>query len=185
MPVSFTDQVYDEGKENLGGLLGAVYALPLSQADISALTCTDGATLAGTLALVGSQNAIRIDVSEDSIDLNTAQSGDANGERKTQTLMFFIPGQSQGELSRKLMSVPMVWFVKDSELKWRVVGISALQTAVGTYVVNKDIQARVTAQESTFGKRADARRGIMYTVTYVTAHEPLIYTGPIPVVVIP
>ncbi len=182
-PVSFTDQVYEEGKENLGGLLGAVYALPLSQADISGLTSTDGAALTGTLALVGEQPAIKIDVSEDSIDLNTAQSGDANGERKTQTLMFFIPGQNQGALSRKLMTVPMVWFVKDAELKFRVVGISALQTAVGTFVVNKDIQARVTTQESTFGKRADARKGIMYTVTYTTAHEPLGFAGPIPLTV--
>lgn len=183
-PVSFTDHVYEEGKENLGGHLGAVFGLPLSAADISGLTCTDGATLTGAFALLGTQTAFKIDVSEDSIDLTDPQSGDANGERITQQLQFFVAGQNQGALKRKLMTVPMIWFVKDAELKWNVVGISALQTASETWTVNKDIEARVTTTESTWGRRADGRKGVLYTVTYITAHGPLKHDGALPLTVV-
>lgn len=180
MPLpSFSNQVWDPGTENLGGLLGKVVALPLFAADIAGLTCTDGKTLVGNLALVDTQKAFTIDVSEDSIVLNHAQSGDANAEKTTQTLQFFVPGPPTA-FNRTAGVTPMIWFVKDAKLKYQVVGLSALQTEVGTYVVNKDIEARVTATEGTFGQRADARKGTLFTITYVTSHGPLEYGGTIP-----
>lgn len=187
MPVSFANLVWDEGSENLGGALGSVFYLPGSAADISALTCTDGVTLIGDVGLAGTQVAVEVYATEDSIDLLDAQQGEFDGENTLNTLSFFHPGskKEQAAFKRKVTVVPGIWFVKDSDLNWRVVGLTALQTQVGTYKVTKDIQARVTAKEGTHGKRADTRKGTLYTVSYVCPHESMFYSGEIPLAAAP
>lgn len=182
MPVSFNTLAWEPGNENLGGLIGDVIFLPSHEADITGLTCTDGITIAGNLALENSQPAIKIYATEDSIDLTDTQEGDFDGERTRLQLQFFSPGskKEQAILKRKVTVVPGIWLVKDTELNWRLMGLTILQKPDGTYAVSKEIQAKVTAKEGTQGKRADGRRGTLYTVQQVAAHEAPFYSGTIP-----
>lgn len=185
-PVSFTETLWEEGSENLGGLLGHLLYIPQSQADISGLTCTDGVTLIGDFALIGSQPFIKVYATEDSIDLGDVQSGDFDGEKKTNTASFFFPG-SKAEVEafkRKIAVVPGIWALRDTDLNWRIMGLTALQTAVGTYTVVKDIQARCTAQEGTHARRADGRKGTTFTITQIAPHAPLFHSGALPETVV-
>lgn len=184
MPLTFTDAVWEEGSENMGGLIGDVYYMPASAADISALTCTDGITLTGNITPVATQEAVRIYATEGSIELLDQQQGEIDGESTLITLNFFFPGSKKAlaAFKRKVTVVPGIWFVRDTDNNWRVLGITAIQVpdAIGTYEVSKDITARVTAKEGTHGTRGDQRKGTMFTVTYTAVHEALFYDGVLP-----
>lgn len=184
MALIFTDAVWEEGSENMGGLIGDVYYMPASAADISGLTCTDGITLTGNIVPVGSQEAVKIYATEASIELLDAQQGEIDGESTLNTLNFFFPGSKKAlaAFKRKVTVVPGIWFARDSDNNWRVLGLTAIQvpTAIGTYTVSKDISARVTAKEGTHGNRGDTRKGTLITVTYTAVHEALFYDGVLP-----
>lgn len=184
---SFTDLIWKEGDENLGGMIGNVYFIPKSILDTSGLTVdADGISLTGNIAVkdAATQEAVEIYATEDTVQLTDTQGGSVDGENTTQTLIFFHPGgkKEQASLKRKLTVTPGIWIAKDSEGNWRVVGLAALQdpSVPGSYKVSTDIQARVTAKEGTQGTRADTRKGTTYTVTYICTHEALFYNGDIP-----
>lgn len=184
MALSFTDHIWEEGSENMGGAIGNLFWIPGSAADISALTCADGVTLAGNITPVDTQKAIEIYATENSIELMDTQQGEIDGESTLNTLNFFTPGSKKelAALKRKLTVVPGIWFIRDSDYNWRVLGLAAIQDPdnIGQYFVTKDIQARVTAKEGTHGTRGDARKGTTFTVTYTAPHESLFYAGVIP-----
>jgi hypothetical protein len=184
MALSFTDHVWAEGSENIGGAIGSVYYIPGSAADISGLTCTDGITVLGDLLALDTQDAIKIYATENSILVSDAQSGEIDGEITTNTLTFFTPGSKKelATLKRKITVVPGIWFFKDSDDNLRSIGLTAIQdpATVGTYSISKDIQARVTAKEGTHGTRGDTRKGTTFTITYMAPHEALFMDGTIP-----
>ena len=182
---SFVDQVWAEGKENLGGLLGALYFLSISSADTSGVTvAADGVSLTGNVTAAVAQKAIKIYATEDTIRLMDAQQGEVDGESVLNTLTFFMPGSTKESASfkRKVTTSPGIWFVKDSDLNWRVLGLAAIQDpeTPGDYVVITDINARVTAKDGTHGGRTDERKGTTLTITQTTPHEALFYSGVIP-----
>ena len=186
MPISFTDIIWEEGSENMGGLIGDVYFIPASAADISGLTCTDGISLIGNIVPVDEevQQAIRIYATEGTVQLTDVQQGEIDGESVLTTLMFFFPGSTAASaaLKRKLKTGRGIWFAKDTNGVMRCLGLTAIQipSALGTYTVNKDIVARMTAAEGTHGSRGDERKGTMFTITYTSVHEPLFYPGVLP-----
>jgi hypothetical protein len=184
MALSFTDHIWEEGSENMGGAIGNLFYIPGSAADISGLTCTDGVTLVGDILPVDTQKAIEIYATENSIEVLDAQQGEIDGESTLNTLTFFTPGSKKElvALKRKLTVVPGIWFFRDSDYNWRVLGLAAIQdpSSIGDYFVTKDIQARVTAKEGTHGTRGDARKGTTFTITYTAPHESLFYPGDIP-----
>lgn len=184
MALSFTDHVWEEGSENIGGALGSLYWMPGSAADISGLTCTDGVTILGNIEALGVQDAIKIYATENSINVNDSQAGEIDGEITSNTLEFFTPGSKKtlAALKRKITVVPGIWVFRDSDYNLRVIGLTAIQdpVAVGSYFVTKDIQARVTSKEGTHGTRGDTRKGTTFTITYMAPHEALFMAGTIP-----
>jgi hypothetical protein len=186
MAISYTDLVWEEGSENMGGMIGDLYFMPASAADISGLTCTDGISLIGNIVPVdvAEQQAVKIYATEGTIQMTDVQQGEIDGESVLTTLMFFFPGSTPATAAtkRKLKTGRGIWFAKDTNGIMRVLGLTAIQvpTALGTYTVNKDIVARVTAAEGTHGTRGDERKGTMFTITYTSVHEPLFYPGVLP-----
>jgi len=186
MPIPFTDLLWEEGSENMGGLIGDVYFMPASAADISGVTCTNGISLIGNIVPVdpADQQAVKIYATEGTIQLTDVQQGEIDGESVLCTLMFFFPGSTaqSAALKRKLKTGRGIWFAKDTNGVMRVLGLTAIQipNALGTYTVNKDIVARMTAVEGTHGTRGDERKGTMFTITYTSVHEPLFYPGVLP-----
>lgn len=184
---SFTDLIWDEGFENLGGMVGNVYFIPRSILELGAATVgADGVSITGDLTVTDplTQEATEIYATEGTVQLLDAQQGEIDGESTLQTLIFLHPGSKKelASLKRKITTTPGIFIVKDSELNYRVVGLGAMQDpeTPGTYILTKDIQARVTAKEGTSGNRGDTRKGTTFTVTYICAHEALFYDGVIP-----
>lgn len=183
MAISFVDQVWEDGRENFGGALGALYFMPRSAADISALTCTDGMTITGNITPVASEKAIKVYATDDSILYGEAQEGDPNGEKTMNTLAFFHPGDSKtsGAFKRKVSVTPGIWFFKDSLGNFRVLGLTILQNQdLNTYTITTDVEARIRTREGTHGNRADSRKGTTYTINHVAPHEAPFYDGVIP-----
>jgi len=184
---SFTDMIWKEGDENLGGMIGNVYFIPKSFLDVSGVTVdADGISLTGDISVKDplTQEAVEIYATEDTVQLTDTQQGSIDGENTLQTLILFHPGgkKEQASFKRKITVTPGIWIARDSEGNWRVVGLAALQdpSTPGAYKLSTDIHARVTAKEGTQGTRADTRKGTTYTVTYVCTHEALFYNGAIP-----
>lgn len=185
--LSYIARVWAEGKENLGGLLGNLFFIPKSALDLSALTVdADGVTIVGDIAVQDAltQGAVEIYATEDTIQLTDTQGGSIDGETTTVTLIWVFPGSTKesASLKRQLTVTDGIYLAKDTEGNWRIVGLTLIEDPAtpGTFSVNSDIQARVTAKEGTHGNRADNRKGTTFTVTYVSLHEAPFYSGAIP-----
>lgn len=183
--MAFEDVLWAQGKDNMGGLVGNVFFCPTEDIDwTTPLTLSlDGATITGTLATKSGKKFYQVYHTRETGKIDDNVIGERDGKAYENMLEFFHPGNTpqMQNFKRLVKNTPGVWIAKDTDGKFRVLGIVALGD-VGSEVVSLDMPAYVDTAPGTTGAAVGDRRGTTMTVKSESPHPPLFYDGDIPLV---
>lgn len=190
--IAFADVIWNEGSDNMPGLVGNKFFIPRSELDIAACTIgADGVTLVGNIALTVGGRINEIYSTENSDSLSDADQGDIDGKYGQNMLTFFTPGSYVGleSFKRAVRNTPGVWIFKDTAGNWRVLGIYAEQNPAWTegslledeFLASVDLPARVSTINGTSGTRGGDRKGSTFEIMADAPHAALFYAGTVPV----
>lgn len=191
--IAFTDRNWEEGSDNMPGLVGPCYFIPKSGVDLAACTIgDDGVSLIGNVGLSAGAKIIEIYATENASTSVDAAAGEIDGGYTSHTLTFFTPGSDKILESQKraLRNTPGVWFYKDTDFNLRVAGIWAAQNPAWTgeadavndrFIPSLDLPARISASNGTSGARGGDRRGTTFEIVSDAPHAPLFVDGDLPV----
>lgn len=191
--IAFTDRNWEEGSDNMPGLVGPCYFIPKSGVDVTACTIADdGVTIVGNIALAVDASIIEVYATENASISADADQGEIDGKYTQHTLTFFTPGSDKTLESQKraLRNTPGIWFYKDTDFNLRVAGIWAAQNPAWTgpadvindkFIPSLDLPARVSTMNGTSGARGGDRRGTTFEIVSDAPHAPLFVDGDLPV----
>lgn len=187
----FADISWNDGRDNMPGLVGDIYFIPTSEIDIDACTIEDdGVTITGNIALKAGGRINRIYAIDRSGSVTDENQGDIDGSYSLNTLTWAIPGSTKetAEFKRLVRNTRGVYFYKDSDFNLRIVGLWAAKNPKWTgpadavndqYVLSVEKPA-YTAPSGKSGQSGGDRKDNIITVTCDAPHEPLFYDGVLP-----
>jgi hypothetical protein len=176
------DLTWLQGKQNMGGLIDAIYLIPKDDVDDTTLPTV----LAGKLTATGNivpkatKAFMKIDFTPGTGKIDKNSVGELRGMSVENVLEFHMSGDdvAQSEFKRAFLNSPVVAVAVDSDGVMRVLGLSVL-TPTATATSLKHMAHCVQANGTTGAAAAD-RRGTTYQVRMNAPHDPLIYGGTVP-----
>jgi len=189
--IAFADVQWNEGSDNMPGLVGNKFFIPRSEIDLAACTiAADGVTLLGNIALAVGGRINEIYSTENSDSLTDSDQGEIDGKYGQNMLSFFTPGSYAGleSFKRAVRNTPGIWIFKDTAGNFRVIGIYAEQNPAWTegsmsedeFIPSLDLPARVSTINGTSGTRGGDRKGTTFEIMADAPHAALFVAGDIP-----
>lgn len=176
------DLLWIQGKTNMGGLVGDVYAVPIEDVDETQLPtlAADEVTLEGSFVLKADKKFARIYHTKGTGKLDDNSVGERDGKSYENIAEFFFPGQEKKvtAFKKKYTNTPMLVIVKETSGDMRPIGICELTTGVLTL----NLPAYIESVTSTTGAASADRRGSTFQVKSESPHPPLYYSGAIDLV---
>ena len=123
MPVlELTDLLFAEGTENMGGLIGEIYAILAS--DVESITLAPDGVTATAIVLKAGKKFSRIYFTKDTGKVEDAEVGERDGGSFETSLSFFSPGNSATLLKLKKMfnNGGFIFVAMDAQGQMRIVG---------------------------------------------------------------
>lgn len=186
----FVDVAWLDGQDNMPGTVGDIKFIPTSEIDISACTVEDdGVTITGNIALQAGGRIANIYATDRSGQVSDENQGDIDGSYAENTLTWMVPGSFKEleSFKRKARNTRGVYFFRDSNFNWRIIGLWAAENPAWTdgglepkYILSAEKPAYL-APSGTHGSSGGDRKGSTITVTSDAPHGALFYSGDIPV----
>ncbi len=177
--MAFEDLLWTQGKENMGGLLGDIFFIPIEDVDPAALPTldVDGISLTGEIAPLSTKEFFQIYHTKGTGKIDDNTGGERDGKSFENLLEFFFPGQEKSVENFKKMvaNTPGLWIAKDPQGNYRALGISAIGG-----VVTLDRPAYCESIASGTGAASTDKSGSTFQVKSEAPHPPLFYSGTIP-----
>lgn len=179
----FTDLLWPQGKDNMGGLLGKLYYSPVEDIDAANLPTldTDGVTLTGDFACKTGKRFYEVYCTRGTGQLQDETVGERDGKSQENMVDFFIPGSLKDveAFKRRVQNTPVVVICSDTDGNFRVIGVVALG-AEGSEEVSLDMPAYLETKTGTTGAAGTDRRGTSFQFKAEAPHSALFYDGTIP-----
>jgi hypothetical protein len=185
MAFTLADLKWQQGQQNMGGLVGDIYYCPLEDIDtfpaLSAAGKLDTAA-ASNFVCKTTKKFISIYHTSDTGKLDDATVGERDGRSKENLLEFFFLGDDQevAEFERFALNTPCVVICKDTRGRFRLLGGIVLNDA-GTEITG-DIPAYLEASNGVSGAARTERKGKTFQFKHSAPHAPIFYKGTIPLV---
>ena len=169
----FEDVLWAQGKDNMGGLVGDIYFCPTEDVDFTTPPTLTGNTI-DAIAVKAGKKFFRVYHTRGTGKIDDNIIGERDGKAYENMLEFFHPGNSEAmqKFKRLVKNTPGVWVAKDTDGKFRVLGIVALGEE-GSEIVSLDMPAYVDTAPGTTGAAVEERRGTTMTVRSESPHPPL------------
>ncbi len=181
--MAFEDVLWAQGKDNMGGLVGPIYFVPVEDLDWTTPPAlgADGVTISGDIVLGAGKKFIQIYQTRGTSKIDSNVVGERDGRSYENIAEFKFPGDTPEVLSflRQVANTPGVVIAKDPQGKFRVIGLTVVKDTDGTTdVLSKDFPAYLEAGAGTTGTGADAKG---HTISFKAESlcPPLFYTGDI------
>lgn len=179
----FSDLLWPQGKDNMGGLLGELYYIPTEDLDESQLPTldVDGVTLTGDFVPKTDKKFFRIYCTRGTGVLQDNSVGERDGKSHENLVDFFIPGAVKNveSFKRRVQNTPCVIVCSDTDGNFRVLGVAALGDE-GSESVSLAMPAYLESKTGTTGAAGTDRRGSTFQFKSEAPHPPLFYDGTIP-----
>lgn len=178
--MAFEDLLWTQGQDNMGGLVGEAFFIPIEDVDtfpdLSAVGSLE--TVAATdIVPKSSKKWYRLYHTPETgkIDYNTV--GELDAKSKENLLELFYPGDDAklAEQERLLQNTPGLYACKDTKGNLRVLGLTNLDPSVVKLTLDSPANL-VSSNGSTGAARAD-RRGTTFVVKHSASHRPVFYKG--------
>lgn len=180
--MAFTDLLWTQGKDNMGGLLGKAYYCPVEDLTTPLPTlAADGVSLTGDFVCKSTKRFYEIYCTRGTGKLDDNAVGERDGKSREIMVDLFIPGavKEVEAFKRKIQNTPVVVIVSDTDGNYRVLGVVALG-AEGAEVVSLAMPAYLESAAGTTGAAGTDRRGTTFQFKAEAPHAALFYGGTIP-----
>jgi hypothetical protein len=172
------DLEWPQGKTNMGGLVGDVYAVPVEDIDETQLPTldADGVSLTGDFVLKTDKKFSRIYHTKGTGKLDDNSVGERDGKSFENMAEFFFPGQEKvvAKWKKDYANTPMVVIVRETSGGMRAIGVCDLGGSISL-----DLPAYIESLAGTTGAASADRRGTTFQVKAEAPHPPLYYSGAI------
>lgn len=175
--MAFVDLKWNQGVDNMGGLVGDVFFCPTEDIATLPALATDKISLTGNIVCKTGKKFIQIYHTKGTGKLDDTSVGERDGKSRENMLEFFFPGAKKEveAFKHQVQNTPGVVICKDTENNLRVLGICVLGGNVGL-----DLPAYMESSSGTTGAASADRRGSTFQFKSESPHPPLFYGGDIP-----
>ncbi len=182
--MAFEDVLWPEGADNMGGIIGDIFFVPMNNVDTTQLPAI-GADLVitGNVVLLPLKQFFAIYETRGTgkIDDNTV--GERDGRSKEVMFEFKFPGDTKEIISfaRQVQNQPGVLIVKDPQGQQRILGVTVIKDIDGvTDITTYQMPAYLESDTGTTGLGGDAKGHTMIFKAEALT-KALIYQGDIDV----
>jgi len=181
--MAFEDVPYGQGQDNMGGLVGSIYFVPMDDVDkTTPLTLeADGVTISGNIVLAALKKFIAIYHTRGTGKILSNLVGERDGRSFESMFEFKFPADTPEIFSflRQVANTPGILIAKDPQGKYRVLGLTVVKDTDGTTdIVSFDFPSYLESAPGDTGYGADAKG---HTLTFKSEGlvPPMFYTGTI------
>lgn len=170
--------LWPQGADNMGGLIGDIFFVPMADVDKTALPVI-GADLVitGDITLNALAYFYAIYQTRLTSKIDDATVGERDGRSKDVMFEFKFPGDTPEIIAfcRKVQNTPGILIAKDPQGKQRILGVAVIDNA-GTDEVTFDLPAYLESDTGTTGVGSDAKgHTLIFKAESLT--KALIYEG--------
>jgi hypothetical protein len=175
----FNDLLWPQGQDNMGGLVGNIFFIPVDDVESWPALSAVGSLLMATGNIVPKAGKRFYQIyhtpETGKIDYNTV--GETDAKSKENLLEFLFPGDDRelAETERLLQNTVGLYICRDTKGYLRVLGLTNLNPEATTLVLDSPAFL-VTSNGMTGQARAD-RRGTTFVVKHSASHRPVFYEG--------
>jgi len=182
--MAFEDITWLQGKQNVAGLVGDVYFVPIDDVDdtqLPAIGTAGDLNVSNAIVLAANKKWFKVYHTPETGKIDSNSVGEVDGMSVDNVLEFFVPGNDEtlAKFKRQILNTRALWLAKDTDGNYRILGLSVLDPA-GT-ATSLDLPAHCIQANTTTGAARADRRGVTFQVTFKAPHDALIYSGTIDV----
>lgn len=176
------DLLYTPGADNLSGLVGEVYAVPM--ADVSTLPALAAATslktAAANITLAALKKFARIYFTDETAKVEVKSVGERDGKGRETMLTGRFPamGADLEDFIRTCQNTPSLLVYRLAR-NGKLYIIGATQFDKTTTVLSKDIPAYFETGDATTGEKRPDQNGVLLGWKWTSIHGPVEYNGTI------
>jgi hypothetical protein len=169
MASEFSDLIWAQGSDNMGGLRGKIFYCPTEDILSEPTIATDKITYTGNYVCKTGKNFVSIYHTLGTGKIDDGTVGERDGKSVENTLEFFFPGGKKevAAFKRRAQNTPCIVIAKDSDNNYRVIG-------------SLDLPAYLESGSGTTGAASADRRGTTFQFKAEAAHPPMFYEGTVP-----
>ena len=184
--MAFIDLSWEQGKQNMAGLIGDIYFVPIEDVDDTLLPAVTGVgelSISANITLKATKKFFKIYHTSETGKVESNSVGERDGKSVESMLEFFHPGNSEevAKFKRQVLNTNGLWLYEDTDGNFRILGLSVLDP--GATATSLALKASVEAGNTTTGDQRGSQRGTTFTVKFTAPHDPLFYSGLIDVTV--
>lgn len=171
-------------EDNLGGIQGDIYTIPVDDIDETSLPTldpTDGVTLVGNIVPKSGKRFSKLYQTKGKGKLDYTTVGERDGKSFENVIEFFVPGTKKeiAVFSHRVQNLPVVAIVNEGGNQ-RVVGITVLNNQVSL-----GLPAYLETGSGATGAASSDLKGSTFNFKAEATRPPLYYEGNIPIVAVP
>ena len=175
------DLLWTQGQQNMGGLVGDLYAVEADQINLETALGfeSDALKVTGDIVLNDHYKFARIYHTRGTGKLDDTVVGERDGRSVENMVEFNIPGNQTSVETFKYnyLNTPLVVICKDSEGNFRLMGLALING-----IVTLDMPAYIESIAGTTGATTADKRGSTFQIKSEAPHPALFYTGTIDLV---
>lgn len=182
--MAFEDILWAQGNDNMSGLVGDLYFVPLEDVDTSTIPTldTDGVTVTSAVVLKTNKKWFKIYHTRGTgkIDDNTV--GERDGRSFENIYEFKFPADTKELVAfkRQIKNTPMLVLGKDAQGNFRILGLNVTKDpATGNDVLTFDFPAYIESAAGTTGAASGDAKGHTFQVKAEGNASPLFYESTI------
>lgn len=182
--MAFEDLSWPQGSENMGGLIGDLFFIPIEDVDDASLPTldADGVSITGNIAPKSGKEFFQIYHTKGTGKIDDTTVGERDSKSYENMLEFFHPGQGKelANFKAEVCNTPGLWIGKDSKGNYRVLGMCAINGAISI-----ERPAYCESIQGSTGAAASDQNGSTFQVKAAAPHPALYYAGTIPTAPVP
>lgn len=181
--MAFEDILWTQGSDNMGGLVGDLYFVPIEDIDFTTPPTlnADGVTITGNIVLKASKQWFKIYHTVGTGKIEDKIVGERDGKSFENMCEFKFPGDTKDLVAfkRQIKNTPIALLGRDAQGAYRVMGISIVKATGGSDVLVLDYPAYIEQADGTTGAQSADAKGHTFQVKCAANHPPLFYEGTI------
>ncbi len=178
--MAFQDVLWPEGADNMGGLIGDIYFVPMGDVDKAVIPTIDAEGRISTdIMLLDAKKFFAIYETRGTGKIDDTTAGERDGRSKEVMFEFKFPGDTPEIISfaRQVQNQPGILIVLDPQGQQRVLGVTVIKNALGTAdIASYDMPAYLESDTGTTGLGGDAKGHTMIFKAEALT-KALIYLG--------
>jgi hypothetical protein len=176
--MAFADVLWQQGQDNMAGLIGPIYWVPSEDVDLTTppTVDADGVTVTGDITLKATKKFFTLYQTRGKGKLDSTMVGERDGKSFENLLECKFPGETKAFVSfmKQVKNTPVVVICRDAQGANRLLGLSM----VGS-VLTKDLEAYFESDAGTTGAAASDAKGHTIQIKAEANHPALFYEGDI------